>query len=306
MRPHRPPPFMMMAPVGAALALAGAGAAQAGTCAPCSPPPPPPAPCGCAPTSHQVKVPGVNITPPQVNIGLPSIGVGIGSASGVANANASAGASSDVSVSVSTSGSSSAQTAAGLFGSFGGGGSGSWSPEAGVTTEISDVKVETIQVPPPPVFQQICAAWKAAVRQVAVQATCLDDKAVPHPASQVFPDRAVVPGYEGEVFRCIAGARMQYTIADFSGQADFNHGQTIVCQKGEALYHSAAGALQCRAQAPARDCNERSLLRRFGAGIKVLAVNGQQVCTAYRSQQVAVGQGLPLPPAPPIGPAVLN
>jgi hypothetical protein len=249
-------------------------------------------------------VPGVNITPPQVNIGLPSIGVGIGSASGVANA--SAGASSDVSVSVSTSGSSSAQTEAGLFGSFGGGGSGSWSPEAGVTTEISDVKVETIQVPPPPVFQQICAAWKAAVRQVAVQATCLDDKAVPHPASQVFPDRAVVPGYEGEVFRCIAGARMQYTIADFSGQADFNHGQTIVCQKGEALYHSAAGALQCRAQAPARDCNERSLLRRFGAGIKVLAVNGQQVCTAYRSQQVAVGQGLPLPPAPPIGPAVLN
>ena len=27
------------------------------------------------------------------------------------------------------------------------------------------------------------------------------------------------------------------------------------------------GRIECRAQKPARDCNERSLLRRFGAGI---------------------------------------
>jgi hypothetical protein len=305
MRPHRPPPFVIMAPMGAALAIAGS--AEAGSCNSCvsPPPPPPPASCGCAPTTHQVKVPGVVVTPPQINIGLPAIGVGIGYASGVATA--TAGASSDVSVSVTTSGSTTAQTAAGLFGSFGGGGSGSWGPEASVTTEIADVKVESVQ-PPAVSFQQICAAWKTLVRQIAVQATCLDDKAIPHPASQVFPDRAVAPGYAGEVFRCIAGARMQYTIADFSGQADFNHGQTIVCQKGEALYHSAAGGLQCRPQTPARDCNERSLLRRFGAGIKVLAINGQQICTAYRTQQVAAAPGLPLPPAPPApyAPAVLN
>jgi len=146
----------------------------------------------------------------------------------------------------------------------------------------------------------ICAAWKTVARQVAVQASCLDDKAVPHPASQLSPDRAVAPGYEGEVFRCIAGARMQYTVAEFSGQVDFNHGQTIVCQKGEALYHSATGALQCRPQAPARDCNERSLLRRFGAGIKLLTQPGAQVCTAWRPQTVAS-----TPPAA-AGPAVLN
>ncbi len=254
------------------------------------------APCNCTPTTHQVKVPGVVITPPQVNIGLPAVGVGMATASGVANASATAESNVSVTVNSSTSASSANQSAAALLGSFGGGGSGSWTPEASVSTEISEVRIET---PPAPNIQQVCVAWKAAARQVAIQASCLDDKAVPHPASQVSPERLVAPGYEGEVFRCIAGARMQYTLAAFSGQADFNHGQTIVCQKGEALYHSAAGALQCRAQTPARDCNERSLLRRFGAGIKVMALSGQQVCTAYRAQTVAAA------PAP-IGPAVLN
>ncbi len=261
--------------------------------------------CGCAPTTHQVVVPGVTITPPQINIGLPSIGVGVGqaSASGVGTASASAQSSTNVSVSTSGSSSGSAstavQSAAALLGSSGG--SGSWGAEGGVTTEIQDIKVESPAQPPPPVaMPPICAAWKTVVRQVAVQASCLDDKAVPHPASQVSPDRAVAPGYEGEVFRCIAGARMQYTVAEFSGQADFNHGQTIVCQKGEALYHSATGALQCRPQAPARDCNERSLLRRFGAGIKVLALSGAQVCATWRPQTVAAA------PGPGAGPLVLN
>lgn len=262
--------------------------------------------CGCAPTTHQVIVPGVTITPPQINIGLPSIGVGVGqaSASGVGTASASATSSTNVSVSASGSGSGAAstttQSAAALFGSAGGG-SGSWGAEAGVSTEIQDIKIETpVQPPPPVVMPPICAAWKTAVRQVAVQASCLDDKAVPHPASQVSPDRAVAPGYEGEVYRCIAGARMQYTVAEFSGQVDFNHGQTIVCQKGEALYHTATGALQCRPQAPARDCNERSLLRRFGAGIKVLTLSGAQVCAAWRPQTVASA------PHPAAGPMVLN
>ena len=301
MGPRRPPPLYVIAPMGAALSLMGVGSAHAGStssCTSCSPPPPPS--CGCTPTSHQVKVPGVSINTPQVNIGLPSVGVGYASSSGTATAEASA--SSNVSISVSTSGSSStsSQTGAALLGSFGGGGSGSWSPEGGVSTEISDIKVETTQPPPIPV-QPICLAWKAVARQMAIQATCLDDKSVPHPASQTFPERAVAPGYEGEVFRCIAGARMQYTLAEFSGQADFNHGQTIVCNKGESLYHSAAGALQCRPQTPARDCNERSLLRRFGAGIKVMAASGQRVCTQWGPQTIAA---VPMPVPP--GPAVLN
>ena len=281
--------------------MAAAGAAQGGSssCASCAPPPP----CNCAPTSHQVKVPGVSITTPQINIGLPSIGFGAGgaSASGVGTANAEAGNSSNVSVSVQTSGSSSAasQNTAGLLGSFGGGGSGSWTPEASVTTEIGEVRVKQVGIPAPP-MQAICLAWRASVRQVAVQAICLDDKTTPHPASQTSPERQIAPGLEGEVFRCIAGARLQYTIADFSGRADFSHGQTIACQKGEALYHSASGALQCRPQTPARDCNERSLLRRFGAGIKLMAISGERQCVQWGQQTVAVA------PAPARGPLVLN
>jgi hypothetical protein len=280
---------------GPAPARAGSGGAAGATSASSS--------CGCAPTTHLVIVPGVSITPPQINIGLPSIGVGVGqaSASGVGAASASAENATNVSVTTSGSGSSStsttSQNAAALLSS--GGGSGSWSAEGGVTTEIQDIKVES-PLPPPAVAPPICAAWRTGVRQVAVQASCLDDKAVPHPASQVSPDRAVAPGYEGEVFRCIAGSRMQYTVAEFSGQVDFNHGQTFVCEKGEALYHSATGALQCRPQAPARDCNERSLLRRFGAGIKVLALSAAPVCAAWRSQTVVSAA----PPA--TGPQVLN
>ena len=249
--------------------------------------------CGCVPTTHQVKVPGISITPPSVSIGLPSVGVGYGYGSGSGSgsasgsADASAGVSTSISVSVSGSGSSSSSgiSNGALLSNFsGGGGGGGWAPEGGVTTEITDIKVDT---PAPTLSQRICAAYKAEIRQVAIQAVCLDDKDVPHPASQISPERAVAPGYEGEVFRCIAGARMQYTIADFSGQADFNHGQTIVCQKSEALYHSANGATQCRAQIPQRDCNERSLLRRFGAGIKVLAIGGGQTCVAWRNEAVA-------------------
>lgn len=287
-------PVLIVLVAGALAGPAAAGSTSSGSSGSSS--------CGCgAPTTHQVTVPGVVITPPQINIGLPSIGVGVSTAnaSGVGTASASATASTNVSVSVSGSSSGSAstttQSAAALIAS--GGGSGSWGAESGVTTDITEIKIET-----PPPAAPICLVWKAAIRQVALQAICLDDKASPHPASQVSPDRAVAPGYEGEVFRCIAGSRMQYTVVDFSGagQADFNHGQTVACQKGEALYHGANGALQCRPQAPARDCNERSLLRRFGPGIKLLTVSAARVCVTWSNQAVAAA------PAPTAGPMVLN
>lgn len=249
--------------------------------------------CGCVPTTHQVKVPGVSITPPSVSIGIPAVGVGYGSGGGSASGagsasgsgSAEAGVSTSLSVNVSGSGSSSGLTNGALLNNFsGGGGGGGWAPEGGVVSDIPELKVEG---PAPTLSQRICAAYKAEIRQVAIQAVCLDDRDVPHPASQLSPERAVAPGYDGEIFRCIAGARMQYTIADFSGQADFNHGQTVVCRKGEALYHSANGATQCRAQIPQRDCNERSLLRRFGAGIKVLAMAAGQTCVAWRTETAA-------------------
>jgi hypothetical protein len=77
---------------------------------------------------------------------------------------------------------------------------------------------------------------------------------------------------------------MQYTLGEFAGQASFDHGQTITCDKGMALYHGGDGRLSCRPQKLARDCNERSLLRRYGAGIKVLKAVAAQTCVAYRGE----------------------
>ena len=134
--------------------------------------------------------------------------------------------------------------------------------------------------------RQVCVRRAAAFKAVAVQAVCLDDKLVPHPASQVAPGRDVVDGFAGELFRCIAGAHMQYVLADWAGEAKFDHGQTVVCQKGEALWRETSGRLVCKAQAPARDCNERSLLRRYGAGIKVLKASVAEQCVEWRSETV--------------------
>ncbi|HWU12405.1 MAG TPA: hypothetical protein VN157_00165, partial [Caulobacter sp.] len=99
--------------------------------------------------------------------------------------------------------------------------------------------------------------------------------------------------------RCIAGSRMQYVIADYEGQIDISTGgagQTYICQKNEALYHvpgaglnggqGGQGTLTCRPQRPARDCNERSLLRRYGAGVKVLTILTTEKYTAYREETV--------------------
>ena len=79
---------------------------------------------------------------------------------------------------------------------------------------------------------------------------------------------------------------MQYTLAEFNGQVDFNGGQTITCEKNQALYHAAGGRVECRAQKAQRDCNERSLLRRYGAGIKILRMAGVETYTAYRTEYV--------------------
>jgi hypothetical protein len=132
---------------------------------------------------------------------------------------------------------------------------------------------------------------RTRIRKVVIQAVCVDDREVPHPASQVTPDREIEEGYEGELYRCIAGTHMQVTIADFDGHISFEHGQTLACAKGDALYHipgagpGGGGQVICRPQKPARDCNERSLLRRFGAGVKILTIITVEKFTAYREEQ---------------------
>jgi hypothetical protein len=132
------------------------------------------------------------------------------------------------------------------------------------------------------------SASRSIIKIVAIQAVCVDDKAVPHPASQVTPDKDIADAYEGELFRCIAGSRMQFTLADYSGKVDFNQGQTTTCDKGSALYHQAGGKVECRKEKPSRDCNERSLLRRYGAGIKIVKIVWTETYTAYRTETQTV------------------
>lgn len=104
-----------------------------------------------------------------------------------------------------------------------------------------------------------------------VQAVCIDDKGVPHPASQVDDQDSVPTGYHGEVFRCMAGTSMQVTLGDLEdGTASFANGETFACRKGEALVHQGDGKLDCAPQIPERSCNERSLLRRHGPGTKLV------------------------------------
>ena len=260
-------------------ALAAAGAAWAGGCNCKTPtPPPPPTNCDCkVPNGHNVWVPGVNITPPSVSVSA--------SATAEATATASASASSNVYANTLAAASASASSSGVIYN----GGGSNWYVEQGSTGVIPNLEVEGVESGE---ARRICAQYRSAAKLVAIQAVCLDDKSVPHPASQVLPDRDVVGAYEGELYRCIAGARMQYTMGVFAGTANFDHGQTITCEKNQALYHSAGGGLACRLQKPARDCNERSLLRRYGAGIKVLTLASARECVAYRTE-VAAGQSSP-------------
>ena len=164
------------------------------------------------------------------------------------------------------------------------GGGGSWSVEEGSPTIIGALDVDTGERSE--VRRVAYQAKRKITERVVIQAVCIDDRTVPHPASQVHAERDVDDAYEGELFRCIAGTRMQFTIAKFTGEVRFDGGQVVDCSKNQALYKSTHGEVACRDQIPARDCNERSLLRRFGAGVKVLTMIREETYTAYREETV--------------------
>jgi hypothetical protein len=248
--------LLLSAVAGAALAAGPCGCSPPPPCcAPPSPPSPPSTPC-CQPPGHTVNVPGINVF------------VG---ASVIVNASASAQASAGAS----------AGAGAGATVFFGGGGGGGGYAVPGTPGYVQGLNVEGSMLK-----RVAYESTRKMTRRVVIQAFCLDDKEVPHPASQTAPDRDIEEGFDGEIYRCIAGARMQWTSADYDGRIDFDHGRTQTCDKNQALYHSPGGAVECRAQKPARDCNERSLLRRFGAGVKILTMVVVEKYTAYREETV--------------------
>jgi len=166
----------------------------------------------------------------------------------------------------------------------GGGGSAYVTVDQPYPTTISGLNVESggmrrvIQVP-----YEERRRWE---KRVVIQAVCIDDRSVPHPASQVRPDREVHADYEGELYRCLAGTWLQATWAEYEGDVRFDQGETISCRKGEALWHGRGGVVECRTQRAERDCNERSLLRRYGAGVKILTMVREETFTAYREEVI--------------------
>ena len=247
---------------GLATALGLAAAAVAGTpgCG-CMPPPTPPSPPSfncCAPPVNNVIIPGVEV------IVAPSVVVNANvQATAIAGAGAGAGAGTAV-----------------LVGTGGGGGGGFTGP--GPVGLIQNLDVDNGGGLKRTAYE----ATRTKVKKVIIEVVCIDDLQVPHPGSQVMPDRDIADSYDGELYRCIAGTHMRATFADYTGQIAFDHGWTLDCDKGQALYHSPGGAVACRAQIPARDCNERSLLRRFGAGIKILTMITTERYTAYKEEVI--------------------
>lgn len=126
-------------------------------------------------------------------------------------------------------------------------------------------------------------------REHLVQAICIDERGNPHPASQTFGEREVAPSYRGEIYRCMAGTRMRYTV----------NGRSTDCAPGEALWYEN-GEVSCRPQIARRPCNERSLLRRYGPGDKVVRVRETATREARRETTFSgamtmdggVGQGI--------------
>lgn len=233
----------------------------------CAPPPPPP--CCTPPSPPPCCTPPA---PPPRPPSPPTCCVSGGRTNVIVNSNA-------VAVAVSGAG-----AGAGAIVYGGGGGGGYYAPPS-ATGVIQSLDVEGVTK----TRQVAYEATRTRTKRVVIRAFCLDDRDIPHPASQVFPDRDIEDGYDGELYRCIAGTRMQITVADWAEQISWNGGQTMMCAKGEALYRTRGngadgGSLACRPQTPARDCNERSLLRRFGAGIKVLTIVTVEKYTAYREE----------------------
>ena len=169
------------------------------------------------------------------------------------------------------------------------------------STQVREIIQEQV-----PVNEEVCEPTLVSSFAVfPVQAVCLDDTGTPHPASRIDDAEKVSGQYAGEVYRCMAGTAMQVTIGELvNGQASFAHASGFSCAKGESLFHKPGGELVCKPQIPQRDCNERSLLRRYGPGIKLIETNVQrEVCqpkvrTRYETVEREVIVDKPLASAP--------
>lgn len=165
-------------------------------------------------------------------------------------------------------------------------------------TQVREIVQEQV-----PVQEEVCVNRNVQVAQeLVIRAVCMDDTGTPHPASRVDDSVTIDANYTGEVYRCMAGTSMQVTFGSLTADgADYSQSSGFSCPKGEALTHAPGKGLFCATQAPERNCNERSLLRRYGPGEKLYTTTvAKTVCeptiqTRYETVQREVVRDVPLP-----------
>lgn len=242
----------------------GAANALAQDCCHPAPPPPPPTHCCDHGGGHTVNVPNINVHGGNINVGV-NVHAGVNI---TANVNANVNATANVNANAA------ANAGAGAI-TFVGGGSYYSNTTAPAATAITGLNVVAREEETYEYYEEertrIIEEWRV------VRAVCVDDNGTPHPASQVDGEAQVDAIYDGELFRCMAGTAMQVTVGWYvDGNSVWEDGATIMCRKGEALRHTPGGQLYCSTQEPRRNCNERSLLRRFGPGEKLIFMRREE------------------------------
>jgi len=241
--------YMLMA--GAASALLATPAAGGDK------PKPPPSHCCKHDSGHKVRTPDIHVGAPKVHIGGTKVKVHHG---GVFVSKT------HVNVDVQASAAASARASGDVFVS--GGGGGFFSPAPAPALGAINICIEE---------KELVEKTRLVEAMLAIRAACIDDRGAPHPAARLSTAETVAAGFEGELYRCPAGSYLQVTLGDAKG--GYHGGSTIVCEKGEALYHASGGQLVCRPQTPQRDCFERSLLRKYGPGSKVVKIKREETYT---------------------------
>jgi hypothetical protein len=262
---------MLVAVAGSLMASAAASAQHGPT--PVSPPPPSHNPCCTHPGGPNIHAPNVHIGGPNIHVGGPNIHVGGVHLNSNINVNVSATASANASAMASANALGRASAGGNTF-IYSGGGyvGGGTAPGA---TALTDLRIAGSGYE---LIEEERTRWVEGWRVVRV--VCVDDTGTPHPASRPDPSERVDARFDGEIFRCMSGTALQATLGwREEGEDVFDGGQTIQCRKGEALRHAPGGQLSCAVQEPRRNCNERSLLRLHGPGVKLVYYRYEEVYT---------------------------
>lgn len=258
---------LMLASVASSLLATAAASAQSHAPTPPSPPPPsncctptpPPPPCCTHGTGPHISTPVIAIGGPSVHVGGSHISVGGVTVNNSLNVNVTAQASASASALAISRGNAGATV-------FYGGGGYIRSGSAPAATALSDLRLagqheyELIEEERTRIIEE----WRL------VRAVCIDDTGTPHPASRPDPEERVNPDFEGEIYRCMAGTALHATLGWREEGEDRFDGASLQCQKGEALRYGQGGQLFCATEEARRNCNERSLLRLHGPGVKLI------------------------------------